>query len=38
MQVWAEYMYQDVWQGGAGGQGTVNVHSQGVILGDVVNF
>ncbi|HLJ04655.1 MAG TPA: hypothetical protein VKT26_00170 [Acetobacteraceae bacterium] len=38
MQVWAEYMYQDVWQGGAGGQGTVNVKSQGVILGDVVNF
>jgi len=38
MQVWAEYMYQDVWQGGAGGVGVVNPHSQGVILGDVVNF
>ncbi|HLJ04651.1 MAG TPA: hypothetical protein VKT26_00150 [Acetobacteraceae bacterium] len=38
MAVWAEYMYQDVWQGGAGGQGTVNVKSQGFLLGDVVNF
>ena len=38
MTVWGEYMYQDVWQGAAGGQAAVNVKSQGFLLGDVVNF
>jgi opacity protein-like surface antigen len=43
--VWAEYMWQDIYQGGVnlvtGALGTNlnnNVKSQGVMLGNVVNF
>jgi len=43
--VWGEYMYQDVYQGGVNiGLGTVgtnvgnNIKSQGVMIGNVVNF
>ena len=38
MTVWGEYMYQDIYQSGAGGVAAVSVHSQGFLLGDVVNF
>jgi hypothetical protein len=43
--VWGEYMWQDLYQGGVNiGLGTVgtnvgnNIKSQGVMLGNVVNF
>ncbi|HEX3405589.1 MAG TPA: hypothetical protein VHT74_35225 [Acetobacteraceae bacterium] len=43
--VWAEYMYQDIYQGGVNiGLGTIgtnagnDIKSQGVMLGNVVNF
>jgi hypothetical protein len=37
-QVFAEYMYQDMKQGGAIGVGALQQKSQGVMIGDVVNF
>ncbi len=45
MTVWAEYMWQDIYQGGVnqitgavGSNANNDIKSQGVLLGDVVNF